>query len=218
MVIASDEPARLRLARQVEQHARQPAGIEQADGQDGRELDDEHQHVEALDRVAQEFAGQDQVAGRRDRDELGDALDDAEDQRVEQVAVGQAGNSMQVGREGWPGAPQPVNRQDGGGGPQGRSRPRGQRPPVDPGQDVGEHPLALVVAQQQMPAVEIGDDRAGGRIQRRHEPARRLRLDDLVARPEQDQHRQPEPRAPRPAPRPSARPARRCPSIRVSRR
>ena len=45
----------------------------------------------------------------------------------------------------------------GGPGRDGSGRP------LDPGQDVGEHLLALVVAQQQMPAVEVGGDRAGSR-------------------------------------------------------
>ena len=164
------EPARLGLARQVEQDPGEPAEVEQAHGQDGRELDDEDEDVEPLDRVAQKIAGEDQVASRRDRDELGHALDHAEDQRVEQVAVGQGpapGRGTQVMAAG---RPSPARRpMDGGGGAgcQPHLVPKRARPApqdwaaarrdgraatagfaADPGDDVLEHALALVVAEQ----------------------------------------------------------------------
>jgi len=44
-----DEAARFRSARQVDHHADQTTGVEQADGQDGRQLNDEHQDVETLE-------------------------------------------------------------------------------------------------------------------------------------------------------------------------
>ena len=68
IAIASDEPPCFRLARQVEHDADQTSGVEQADRQDRRELDDEDQDVETLDRVAQKLGapGSDGRSRRRE--------------------------------------------------------------------------------------------------------------------------------------------------------
>ena len=49
-------------------------------------LDDDVEHVPALVARAEQLAGEDQVAGARDRQELGQALDHAEDQRLKKIA------------------------------------------------------------------------------------------------------------------------------------
>jgi hypothetical protein len=71
------EVARARIARQVEQDAHQLAEVDGQNGQDGAELD---QHLEGLaGRLeAQEMAGQQDVAGGGNGDELGQALDQPE--------------------------------------------------------------------------------------------------------------------------------------------
>ena len=54
--------------------------------------------------------------------------------------------------------------------------------------------LALMIPQQEVPALEIGDHRAGGRVEGGDEPPRARRRNDLVACPEEHQHRRPHPR------------------------
>ena len=101
-----------------------------------------------------------------------------------QIAVEQATISPQVGAADGMGAPARACQldQDGRRWAAGMVEAGGQGRAVDPGQDVREDFFALVVAQQQVPAVEIGGDAAVVRVERRHEAARRRRLDDLVAR------------------------------------
>ena len=54
----------------------------------GAGLDDDLEDVPALVVRAEQVAGEDEVAGRGDRQELGQALDDAEDERVNEVGQG----------------------------------------------------------------------------------------------------------------------------------
>ena len=68
--------------------------------------------------------------------------------------------------------------------------------------------LALMVAQQQVPALEVGDDRAALARQRRHEAAGRPRRHHLVAGAQQHQRRRLQLRRHRLGLAPSGRPAR----------
>jgi hypothetical protein len=47
-------------------------------GQDRAELDDDVEHLPLIGIVAEDLGRKDQVPGRRDRDEFGEPLDDAE--------------------------------------------------------------------------------------------------------------------------------------------
>ena len=63
---------------QADQHRPEGPPVEHDHGEDRAQLDDDVEHRPARGVVAEQFAGEDQMAGRGDRDELGDALDDAE--------------------------------------------------------------------------------------------------------------------------------------------
>jgi len=75
-----DEALRVARARQSRGDFPEPCAIFPADGEDGARLDDDLEHLRALARVAEQRSGDDQVAGRRDRQEFGQTLDDAEDE------------------------------------------------------------------------------------------------------------------------------------------
>ena len=58
--------------------------VEHDHRKDRAELDDDVEHRPVVRIVAEQRAGKDEMAGRRDRDELGDAFDDAEDDQGKQ--------------------------------------------------------------------------------------------------------------------------------------
>jgi hypothetical protein len=66
--------------------------------QHGAGLDRDVKDLGALAVEAEQVAGEDQVAGARDRQELGESLDDAEDQRVPERCVGHFRNSRIAGQ------------------------------------------------------------------------------------------------------------------------
>ena len=74
----SDEAARARIVRERQGDARQLHGVDAEDGQDGAELD---QHLERLAgrADAEEVLGEQEMAGRRYGQELGQALDEAQE-------------------------------------------------------------------------------------------------------------------------------------------
>ena len=75
-----DEALRVARLGEARGDLAEPRAIFPADGEDGARLDDDLEHLRALARVAEQRSGDDQVAGRRDRQEFGQALDDAEDE------------------------------------------------------------------------------------------------------------------------------------------
>ncbi len=77
---AEDEAAGAGVAWEIGEQLPQPAEIDAEDRQDRAELD---QHLEGLAGrfEAEEMAGEQDVAGRRDRDELGQPLEQPEQQR-----------------------------------------------------------------------------------------------------------------------------------------
>ena len=83
---ADDEAPRRRIGEKADRQLPQPHEIDRQQRQDRAELD---QHREGLAEIlvgeAEEVLDQQQVAGRRDRQELGQALDDAEDDRLDEV-------------------------------------------------------------------------------------------------------------------------------------
>ena len=83
---ADDETARRRIAEHAEREPPQPDEIDRQQRQDRAELD---QHREGLAEIvvveAEEVLHQQQMAGRGDRQELGQALDHAEDEGLEKV-------------------------------------------------------------------------------------------------------------------------------------
>src|SRR5436305_258251 len=54
------------------------APVDHDDGEDRAELDDDVEHLPVILVIAQQGTGEDQMAGRGDRQEFGDPLDDAE--------------------------------------------------------------------------------------------------------------------------------------------
>ena len=78
---AEDEALGPPVPRRAVDQKDQPAGIDREERQDGAELD---QHLERLAGVleAEEAADEQEMRRRGDRDELGDALDDAEDRSL----------------------------------------------------------------------------------------------------------------------------------------
>ena len=83
---ADDEAPRRRIGEKSERQLPQPHEIDRQQREDGAELD---QHREGLAEVlvgeTEEALHQQQMAGRRNRHELGEALDDAEDDRLDNV-------------------------------------------------------------------------------------------------------------------------------------
>jgi hypothetical protein len=84
--VAQEAPALRLAAQQAEEDRPEGPPVEHDDGEDRAELDDDVEHRPLLRIVAEQLRGQDQVTGRGDRDELGDTLDDAEqDDRQDRV-------------------------------------------------------------------------------------------------------------------------------------
>ena len=78
----ADEPPRHRVALQHPfEHRPEGAPVEDDDRQDRAQLDDDVERRPFLGVEAEQFGGENQVPGRGNRQELGDALDDAEDDR-----------------------------------------------------------------------------------------------------------------------------------------
>ena len=66
------------------EHRPEGAPVEDDDREDRAQLDDDVERRPLLRVEAEQLGGEDQVAGRGDRQEFGDALDDAEDDRDQQ--------------------------------------------------------------------------------------------------------------------------------------
>jgi len=83
---ADDEALRLGVVEHAEEQLPQPPEIDRQQRQNGAELD---QHREGLAEIvvveAKEMADQQQVPGRGHRDELGQPLDDTEEDRLDYV-------------------------------------------------------------------------------------------------------------------------------------
>jgi hypothetical protein len=82
-----------RIGQQPGQRVEQALAINPADGQDGAELDHDLENRAPRPGEPDQFGGEDQMAGRGDRQKLGYSLDDAEDdggneQGVEHVVIG----------------------------------------------------------------------------------------------------------------------------------
>ena len=80
------------------EHARETRAELPADGEDRAGLDDDLEHLGVIAGVAEQRAGDDQMSGRRDRQELGETLDDAEDERDEQRGMFQCAGSRATRR------------------------------------------------------------------------------------------------------------------------
>ena len=83
---AEDEAARSGIARQRHRDRHSLREIDRQDGQDRAELDQHHEGLaEGVVVEAEEVLEQQQMAGRRDRQELGQPLDHAENDGLEEV-------------------------------------------------------------------------------------------------------------------------------------
>ena len=69
------------LPEQPVDHRPESAPVEHDHGQDRAQLDDDVEHLPLVRIEAEQLGGEDQVAGRGDREEFRDALDDAENDR-----------------------------------------------------------------------------------------------------------------------------------------
>ncbi len=78
------EALRVTIVEQAFQRERDTGAEFPAYGQDRAGLNHDLEHLGAIAGVAQQRSGDDQVSGRGDGNEFGQALDDAEDQRDEQ--------------------------------------------------------------------------------------------------------------------------------------
>ncbi len=78
------ETPRDHIARQAGHHAGDPGPVFPADGEYGAGLDDDFEQLAAFVIKMQQIAGQDQMTGAGNRQELGQPLDDAENQGVQQ--------------------------------------------------------------------------------------------------------------------------------------
>jgi len=78
------ETLRWRIARQTDHHLRQALAIVPAYRKDCGELDDDLEHLAGLVVIAKQIAEDDQVASGRDRQELGEAFDDAQNRGFKQ--------------------------------------------------------------------------------------------------------------------------------------
>ncbi len=79
-----DEAARIGVAAQAGGDGAEPGPVFPADGENGTGLDDDFEELAALVVETEQVAGEDQMAGRGDGQELGQALDDAEDEGMQQ--------------------------------------------------------------------------------------------------------------------------------------
>jgi len=78
------EALRCALGRDANQRMRKSMAVLPDDGQHGAGLDDDVEHLAALIVEAEQIGRQDQVPGARDRQKLGQPLDDAEDQCMQE--------------------------------------------------------------------------------------------------------------------------------------
>ena len=88
-----DKALRRRIGQQPGQRVEQALAVDPADGQDRAELDHDLENLAARSGKPDQLGGEDQMAGRGDRQKLGQSLDDAEDdggneQGVEHVVIG----------------------------------------------------------------------------------------------------------------------------------
>ncbi len=88
-----DKALRRRIGQQPGDGAEQPFAVDPAHRQDRAELDHDLEDLAARSGEPDQFGGEDQMAGRGDRQKLGHTLDDAEDdggseQGVEHVLSG----------------------------------------------------------------------------------------------------------------------------------
>ena len=74
----------VRVAQQSARDAKEAMAIGPADGEDRAELDHDLEHLAGRPAKADQVDHEDQMAGRGDRDELGQTLDDPEEKRPEQ--------------------------------------------------------------------------------------------------------------------------------------
>ena len=77
--VAHEPPCVRRSVEHSDQHLPEGPPVEDDDGEDGARLDGDVEHRPFVRLEAQQLGGEDQVAGRRDRQIFGDPLDDAED-------------------------------------------------------------------------------------------------------------------------------------------
>jgi hypothetical protein len=84
---------RLSIVVQPACHPHQPLAKQPAHREDGAHLNDDREHLRLLPGEVQQAAGDDQVPGAGHRDELGQSLDDAEDQRLEKIGQGRIPSS-----------------------------------------------------------------------------------------------------------------------------
>ena len=80
-----ERDARLLHRHETRRPLPEEAPVLHDDREDRAELDDDVERVGPLPLQAEQAAHEDEVPGRRDRQVLGDAFDDAEDRRVERV-------------------------------------------------------------------------------------------------------------------------------------
>ncbi len=80
----ADEAELLRLRKHARGGAQEAVEVDPADGADRAELDDHLEHLSGRSSKADQVTHEDQMAGRGNRQELGQALDDPEQQRSEQ--------------------------------------------------------------------------------------------------------------------------------------
>lgn len=88
------ETAGGRIGRQADEHLPQPGEIQGDDRQDRPELDHDREGLPAVGGGAQEFAGEEEVARGGDRDELGQPLDQAQDDGDQPVAHAEYGTPV----------------------------------------------------------------------------------------------------------------------------
>src|SRR6185437_13476138 len=96
--VAHEPPGHRIPLEQAFEHRPESPPVEDDDGEDRAQLDDDVERLPLGGVEAQKLGGEDQVAGRGDGQELGDALDDAEDQGEEQErhSSGVAGQEVAV--------------------------------------------------------------------------------------------------------------------------
>ena len=93
---AAGMKATTRLRHSCEIDPEEPRAVFPQHGEHRAGLDRDVEHVAARVIEAEQVAGEDQVAGARDRQELGEPLDDAEDERVKEVVHSR--NSLMLGQ------------------------------------------------------------------------------------------------------------------------
>ncbi len=94
--VADEAPRQAVAPRHAGDDGRERPPVEHDDREDRAELDDDVEQLPAVGVEAEQAAGEDQVPGRRHGQELGHALDDAEDDDVEQAVAGAGGGKHVV--------------------------------------------------------------------------------------------------------------------------